>query len=356
MKSRFSIRAWFAVLFVLTVAMGVVAIAGFQKTSLYVSRAMEEMQRTFLLAAKISALAEQHRLVVTAAIEQPDPAACCGPLAGIRDEIASSLAVLERLPILQTQTAVFARVRATFAIYECACTNLLAAPLAERRRWLDTSVAPAFAAMRAAAERLEALNALHIQHTEELLRDTAREQSILVASIGLLALIISHIVYQQLKTSLIDPLTAMRDFIERYVTGDRYTRLPVQQYPDLSALAYTINRLMERIEIFVEQTNSRAQLHRQFASSLIEMYTPPVVIVDNGFQVRLCNEAARRIFAEKDGQAALDAFEAVLQKEEPFVWRTVTYTLDKKPLNTSSGYNCGSLIELRAAPASARPA
>ncbi|NLF40438.1 hypothetical protein GX586_13420 [bacterium] len=201
--------------------------------------------------------------------------------------------------------------------------------------------APASAAFQAAAT--DDVRAVLTRASRQA-RASMREQSIIAAFVGFVGILIFSALNYRLKRTIIDPLAVLCTFIDRYTAGDRYTRLPSQAEPGLNTLAQAVNRLVDRVERFIEQTNARAQLHRQLASSLIEQFEQPAAILDTGMRVRLSNEAARAIFAEKDGQEALRQFEEAITKSEPFVWRAVTYQCDKKELSSAAGKWCGWLV------------
>jgi PAS domain S-box-containing protein len=209
--------------------------------------------------------------------------------------------------------AATADLRRLWSRYRETITAMAAHDDAAARALYQTDLAPAFLAVRAAANRVLELN------QDAMLRksDRARARAERTVSAMLLAtaaaLAIGLLLSSLLTTRLLLPLGALRRAADRIGGGDFGARVPVAGGDELAQLGATFNVMADRIERYRRSSLGELLLAQQAAQSAVDSLPDAVLVFDAEGDVLIVNRAGEELL----GIAQAGSTRAALTRLDP---------------------------------------
>jgi nitrogen fixation/metabolism regulation signal transduction histidine kinase len=149
--------------------------------------------------------------------------------------------------------------------------------------------------------------------TEDTLRRVAFYFGLVIVLLTSLGMLVALGFHYRLTGLMIRPLERMIRFVENVGTGIFDERLGMQRDPLVNRLAQSCNRLTTNLQDAAEESWRRVRVERDIASTLIETFSQPTLVVTEGGDMLLSNAAARELFAGNDGKDRLEGLRRAIR-------------------------------------------
>jgi signal transduction histidine kinase len=199
--------------------------------------------------------------------------------------------------------------RATWTAYGRQLDRFLAAP-AQRTDIYFADLAPAFARVEAAADRILAINQdAMVRKSERADRSAARAQDIITAEV-LVGALLGLFATTWLTDRLLRPLGVVGAAVRRFGQGDLHARARIGGRDEIAALATEFNTMADHLERYRASSLGELLQAQQGSQAAIDALPDPVILLDAEGQLQGVNAAAAEVLAI-DPETPGKAFEAV---------------------------------------------
>ena len=209
-----------------------------------------------------------------------------------------------------------AELRARWDAYRADFTTMRQLPLSEASDLYFRQLAPGFAAVHKATERILDINQDAMVRKSDYAREQAARMSTLMVVASLAAVLIGVVLSSLLTGRLLVPLARLREAADRIGAGDFSARLPVAGRDELAQLATTFNGMADRLDRYRRSSLGELLLAQQAAQASIDSLPDPVVVFDAQGEVLIVNRAGEALLGIGLGtgtRAALDQIEPNLR-------------------------------------------
>lgn len=217
----------------------------------------------------------------------------------------------------------------------------------DKYRYYQDKLSPMFWELNRQIGEMLRLNQTAMVEADAKAKQLARNNSVIMGMFGLLGLLATIWFNRRLHSAFLEPLSRISLLTRRMQHGDFSLRLPQDRSDEFGVLAREINRLLERVELAGQESDSVMIQHRQIASALIEQYREPALILNNIGDTMLANAPARVLFTGPEGGEGLMILRQTEDEtEETMNWQDLVYRVHNAPLLTASRRHVGTLVRL----------